>query len=161
MNHLSYHSDGKDSCSVSINRAYIVVPSHGESAAPVTVDLSKQERWLNPSNHEIGNCSFTKEYLARQMSLLHQQQAALVRYQIAGNFLGLPAITIPVGYDTSNLPIGLQFIGKPWDESLLIHIAFAMQRLHKANEPGLWCDISEGNYSTKLNESSQISVEEK
>ncbi|XP_060188025.1 fatty acid amide hydrolase-like isoform X2 [Lycium barbarum] len=55
--------------------------------------------------------------------------AALVRYQIAGNFLGLPAITIPVGYDRSNLPIGLQFIGKPWDESLLIHIAFAMQEL--------------------------------
>ncbi|KAL3324032.1 hypothetical protein AABB24_038281, partial [Solanum stoloniferum] len=55
--------------------------------------------------------------------------AALVRYQIAGNFLGLPAITIPVGYDNSHLPIGLQFIGKPWDESLLIHIAFSMQAL--------------------------------
>ncbi|MCD7469889.1 hypothetical protein HAX54_009301 [Datura stramonium] len=55
--------------------------------------------------------------------------AALVRYQIAGNFLGLPAITVPVGYDKSNLPVGLQFIGKPWDESLLIHIAFAMQAL--------------------------------
>ncbi|TMW95812.1 hypothetical protein EJD97_008311 [Solanum chilense] len=55
--------------------------------------------------------------------------AALVRYQIAGNFLGLPAITVPVGYDKSHLPIGLQFIGKPWDESLLIHIAFSMQAL--------------------------------
>ncbi|XP_019266093.1 PREDICTED: fatty acid amide hydrolase-like [Nicotiana attenuata] len=55
--------------------------------------------------------------------------AALVRYQIAGNFLGLPAVTIPVGYDMSGLPIGIQFIGKPWDESLLIHIAFAMQAL--------------------------------
>ncbi|XP_070031046.1 fatty acid amide hydrolase-like [Nicotiana tomentosiformis] len=55
--------------------------------------------------------------------------AALVRYQIAGNFLGLPAVTIPVGYDMSGLPIGLQFIGKPWNESLLIHIAFAMQAL--------------------------------
>ncbi|KAL8477434.1 hypothetical protein ACS0TY_029650 [Phlomoides rotata] len=55
--------------------------------------------------------------------------AALVRYQIAGNFLGLPAITIPVGYDKSGLPIGLQFIGKPWSESLLIYIASAMQAL--------------------------------
>ncbi|XP_027078418.1 fatty acid amide hydrolase isoform X2 [Coffea arabica] len=53
--------------------------------------------------------------------------AALVRYQIAGNFLGLPAVTVPVGYDKSGLPIGLQFIGKPWSESLLIHVAFAMQ----------------------------------
>ncbi|KAH9668564.1 Amidase domain-containing protein [Citrus sinensis] len=53
--------------------------------------------------------------------------AALVRYQIAGNFLGLPAVTVPVGYDTAGLPIGLQFIGKPWSEPTLMHIAFAMQ----------------------------------
>ncbi|KAI3451601.1 hypothetical protein Pfo_008266 [Paulownia fortunei] len=55
--------------------------------------------------------------------------AALVRYQIAGNFLGLPAVTVPIGYDKSGLPIGLQFIGKPWSESLLIYIASAMQDL--------------------------------
>lgn len=55
--------------------------------------------------------------------------AALVRYQIAGNFLGLPAVTVPVGYDKLGLPIGLQFIGKPWSESMLIQIAFAMQEL--------------------------------
>nr|GMD46503.1 fatty acid amide hydrolase-like isoform X1 [Ipomoea batatas] len=42
---------------------------------------------------------------------------------------GLPAVTVPVGYDQSGLPIGLQFIGKPWTESLLIHIAFSMQGL--------------------------------
>ncbi|MBA0841947.1 hypothetical protein Goarm_001799, partial [Gossypium armourianum] len=52
--------------------------------------------------------------------------AALVRYQIAGNFLGLPAVTVPVGYDKEGLPIGLQFIGKPWSEPTLMHIAFAM-----------------------------------
>uniref|UniRef100_A0A0E0F8Q1 Amidase domain-containing protein n=1 Tax=Oryza meridionalis TaxID=40149 RepID=A0A0E0F8Q1_9ORYZ len=40
--------------------------------------------------------------------------AALVRYSIAGNFLGLPAITVMVGYDKAGLPIGLQFIGRPW-----------------------------------------------
>ncbi|KAK9265597.1 hypothetical protein L1049_019667 [Liquidambar formosana] len=55
--------------------------------------------------------------------------AALIRYQIAGNFLGLPAVTLPVGYDKLGLPIGLQFIGKPWSEPMLIHIAFAMQEL--------------------------------
>ncbi|KAL3630230.1 hypothetical protein CASFOL_023214 [Castilleja foliolosa] len=55
--------------------------------------------------------------------------AALVRYQIAGNFLGLPAVTVPVGYDKSGLPIGLQFIGKPWSESLLIYIASAVQAM--------------------------------
>ncbi|XVF58869.1 hypothetical protein PTKIN_Ptkin07bG0100600 [Pterospermum kingtungense] len=55
--------------------------------------------------------------------------APLIRYQIAGNFLGLPAVTVPVGYDKAGLPIGLQFIGKPWSEPTLMHIAFAMQGL--------------------------------
>ncbi|XP_021772630.1 fatty acid amide hydrolase-like isoform X2 [Chenopodium quinoa] len=55
--------------------------------------------------------------------------AALVRYQIAGNFLGLPAVTVPIGYDSEGLPIGLQFIGKPWAEATLIHIASAVQAL--------------------------------
>ncbi|KAK3136216.1 hypothetical protein QOZ80_5BG0429840 [Eleusine coracana subsp. coracana] len=53
--------------------------------------------------------------------------AALVRYSIAGNFLGLPAITVMVGHDKEGLPIGLQFIGRPWSEATLLHIAFAMQ----------------------------------
>ncbi|KAK9030274.1 hypothetical protein V6N11_031702 [Hibiscus sabdariffa] len=55
--------------------------------------------------------------------------AALIRYQIAPNFLGLPAVTVPVGYDKAGLPIGLQFIGKPWSEPTLMHIAYAMQAL--------------------------------
>ncbi|TYJ13792.1 hypothetical protein E1A91_A10G074300v1 [Gossypium mustelinum] len=55
--------------------------------------------------------------------------AALIRYQIAGNFLGLPAVTVPVGYDKAGLPIGLQFIGKPWSEPTLMHVAYAMQAL--------------------------------
>ncbi|XP_073226624.1 fatty acid amide hydrolase-like isoform X2 [Cicer arietinum] len=53
--------------------------------------------------------------------------AALIRYSISGNFLGLPAVTVPVGYDKLGLPIGLQFIGRPWAEATLIHLAFAMQ----------------------------------
>lgn len=55
--------------------------------------------------------------------------AALVRYQIAGNFLGLPAVTVPVGYDNQGMPIGLQFIGPQWSEATLLHLAFAMQSL--------------------------------
>ncbi|KAJ0041067.1 hypothetical protein Pint_27497 [Pistacia integerrima] len=69
--------------------------------------------------------------------------AALVRYSIAGNFLGLPAVTIPVGFDKAGLPIGLQFIGKPWSEPTLIHIAFAMQALRIADnrKPKVFYDL--------------------
>ncbi|KDP20602.1 hypothetical protein JCGZ_04131 [Jatropha curcas] len=69
--------------------------------------------------------------------------AALVRYQIAGNFLGLPAVTVPVGYDEMGLPIGLQFIGRPWSEPTLIHIAFAIQALRISNykKPQIFFDL--------------------
>ncbi|RLM69316.1 hypothetical protein C2845_PM17G02870 [Panicum miliaceum] len=53
--------------------------------------------------------------------------AALVRYSIAGNFLGLPAITVPVGHDRGGLPVGLQLIGRPWSEATLLHLAHAVQ----------------------------------
>lgn len=71
--------------------------------------------------------------------------AALVRYQIAGNFLGLPAVTVPVGYDKNGLPIGLQFIGRPWSEPTLIHIAYAMQTLcvSKYRKPQVFYDLLE------------------
>ncbi|KAK3038567.1 hypothetical protein RJ639_028018 [Escallonia herrerae] len=69
--------------------------------------------------------------------------AALVRYQIAGNFLGLPAVTVPVGYDNLGLPIGLQFIGKPWSEPTLIQIAFALQalRISDYRKPQVFYDL--------------------
>ncbi|KAL4561363.1 hypothetical protein LXL04_033528 [Taraxacum kok-saghyz] len=69
--------------------------------------------------------------------------AALVRYSIAGNFLGLPAVTVPVGYDRLGLPIGIQFIGKPWSEAKLIQIAYAMEALCKAEykKPQVYYDL--------------------
>nr|CAB3491048.1 unnamed protein product [Digitaria exilis] len=69
--------------------------------------------------------------------------AALVRYSIAGNFLGLPAITVPVGYDRGGLPVGMQFIGRPWSEATLLHLAYAMQEACKDHrrEPKVHYDL--------------------
>ncbi|XP_057456017.1 fatty acid amide hydrolase-like [Lotus japonicus] len=57
--------------------------------------------------------------------------AALVPYSIAGNSLGLPAVTIPVGYDKLGFPIGLQFMGRPWSEATLINFVYAMQAIFR------------------------------
>lgn len=69
--------------------------------------------------------------------------AALVRYSIAGNFLGLPAITVTVGYDRGGLPVGLQFIGRPWSEATLLHLAYAMQEACAKNyrKPMVYYDL--------------------
>uniref|UniRef100_A0A0D9W1R0 Amidase domain-containing protein n=1 Tax=Leersia perrieri TaxID=77586 RepID=A0A0D9W1R0_9ORYZ len=55
--------------------------------------------------------------------------ACLMRFVLAGNLLGLPAITVPVGHDKQGLPIGLQLIGRPWGEASLLRMASAIEVL--------------------------------
>ncbi len=47
----------------------------------------------------------------------------VMRFAFAGNLTGLPAITFPVGYNEKGLPIGLQAMGRPYDEALLLGLA--------------------------------------
>ena len=43
------------------------------------------------------------------------------------NTLGLPALSVPCGFDTNGAPIGLQLIGRPFDEALLYRVGHAYQ----------------------------------
>jgi Asp-tRNA(Asn)/Glu-tRNA(Gln) amidotransferase A subunit family amidase len=53
----------------------------------------------------------------------------LMRYVAAPNFLGLPAISVPVGHDSNGLPIGLQLIGRPWQEATLLRVSLALEEI--------------------------------
>ena len=44
-------------------------------------------------------------------------------YTIAANLAGVPAISIPCGFDKNNLPIGLQILAPPFGEDKLLRIA--------------------------------------
>jgi aspartyl-tRNA(Asn)/glutamyl-tRNA(Gln) amidotransferase subunit A len=46
----------------------------------------------------------------------------------AGNLAGLPAIFFPCGFGTDGLPVGLQVVGPPFSEPLLVALASAYQR---------------------------------
>jgi len=56
------------------------------------------------------------------------QAASLTRYTAPFNTTGFPAISLPCGFDSNNLPIGLQIISKPWSEANLLRAANAYEQ---------------------------------
>jgi aspartyl-tRNA(Asn)/glutamyl-tRNA(Gln) amidotransferase subunit A len=54
---------------------------------------------------------------------------ALLRLTMPFNLAGLPAISLPCGFSTGSLPIGLQIVGKPFEDSMILRIAHAYQQL--------------------------------
>jgi aspartyl-tRNA(Asn)/glutamyl-tRNA(Gln) amidotransferase subunit A len=52
----------------------------------------------------------------------------LTRFTRPVNYLGLPALAVPCGFTTTGLPVGLQIIGRAFDEATLLQIGSAFQR---------------------------------
>ena len=48
-------------------------------------------------------------------------------FTVPVNLAGLPGISIPAGVDKNHYPLGLQIIGKPFDEQTVLNIAYSME----------------------------------
>ena len=48
-------------------------------------------------------------------------------FTVTVNLAGLPGISVPTGLDPQGLPLGLQLIGRPWEEGDLLNIAYALE----------------------------------
>ena len=53
---------------------------------------------------------------------------ALTRLTRPFNLTGLPAISVPCGFTSEGLPIGLQLAGRPWDEATVLRAARAFEQ---------------------------------
>jgi aspartyl-tRNA(Asn)/glutamyl-tRNA(Gln) amidotransferase subunit A len=47
---------------------------------------------------------------------------------------GLPALNIPAGFVDSKLPVGVQLVGRPFDESRMLKIAYTYEQQYKLSE---------------------------
>lgn len=61
--------------------------------------------------------------------IMENSTSALLRVTMPFNLTGLPAVSIPCGFTTDALPLGLQIAGKPFEEATVLRIAHAYQQL--------------------------------
>jgi len=60
-------------------------------------------------------------------------------FTVTVNLAGLPGISVPAGLDAQGLPLGLQLIGKPWEEGDLLNTAYALETAAGfVAKPGKW-----------------------
>ncbi|MFD4258931.1 amidase [Streptomyces sp. NPDC058534] len=60
---------------------------------------------------------------------------AYVRLSSPANITGLPSLSVPVGHDTAGLPMGMQLMGRPFGESVLLRAGHAYETTRPVREP--------------------------
>ncbi|KAI8554705.1 hypothetical protein RHMOL_Rhmol05G0119000 [Rhododendron molle] len=116
----------------------IVTPTTGMTAPIIPLSALKS----GETNMQV-SALFSWKYLCASGLV----SGNLMRFIIAANLLGLPAISVPVGYDKQGLPIGLQLIGPPWGEASILRLAAAVEELcaDSKKKPLQFYDILKGN----------------
>jgi aspartyl-tRNA(Asn)/glutamyl-tRNA(Gln) amidotransferase subunit A len=66
--------------------------------------------------------------LEQNPDLLRPRELLLLRNTRPVNVWGLPAISVPCGFTTAGLPIGLQIIGPRWREDKVLQLAYAYEQ---------------------------------
>lgn len=66
--------------------------------------------------------------LKQNPDLLRPREMLLLRNTRPVNVWGLPAISVPCGFTSAGLPIGLQIIGPHWQEARVLQLAYAYEQ---------------------------------
>ncbi|CAN5874624.1 amidase [soil metagenome] len=54
--------------------------------------------------------------------------AAYVRYSAPANVTGLPSLSVPAGFTSEGLPLGVQILGKPFAEPEILQVGYALEQ---------------------------------
>lgn len=123
----------------------------GESISSADAECAKRD--LEASRHAIRNI-FNEvdilltptvpipppsiDELQKRPENLRPAELVMLRNTRPFNVWGIPAISVPCGFTTDGLPIGLQLAAAPWREDLLLRVAYAYERStewHERNRP--------------------------
>lgn len=56
-------------------------------------------------------------------------------YTVSVNLAGLPGISLPCGFDKNGMPVGMQLLGKAFDEKTIIRAAYAFEQTMSYKRP--------------------------
>ncbi|HXD45338.1 MAG TPA: amidase family protein, partial [Pseudolabrys sp.] len=59
-------------------------------------------------------------------------------FTVTVNMAGLPGISVPAGLDAQGLPLGLQLIGRPFDEETLFSLGEVIEQAAGRFTPQTW-----------------------
>lgn len=82
----------------------------------------------------------TLPFVAGALKDIDEDWTTPMTFTRAVNYLDTCAISLPAGFSTNGLPIGMQLVAKPWQENLLLRTAQSYQQLtdwHRRPPPGL------------------------
>ncbi len=117
-------------------------PAHtGESllAAWLGRDTVREKILLQMRKHPVLICPTAAIPAFRHGEREWQVERTSVKYLDAWsycewfNLLGFPAVVVPMGYSNEGLPIGVQIVGRPWEEEVVLAVAAILER-----ERGRW-----------------------
>jgi aspartyl-tRNA(Asn)/glutamyl-tRNA(Gln) amidotransferase subunit A len=64
-----------------------------------------------------------------------EQARLLTRFTSPFNLTGLPALSVPCGFTSQGLPVGLQLVGAPWAEARLLRAAYDYEQAAEWQPP--------------------------
>src|SRR5262249_39402613 len=84
--------------------------------------------WITPvlatPPMKIGTVDFEETDLMKTWALI----ASYIPFTALQNMTGQPAISLPLAWSKSGLPIGVQFVGRFGDEHLLLQLAAQIEK---------------------------------
>jgi aspartyl-tRNA(Asn)/glutamyl-tRNA(Gln) amidotransferase subunit A len=89
--------------------------------------LARRDVLLAPSTPMAATVMGERQTLIGDMAA--DVRASLIRYTRVFNLSGHPACSLPCGLTQGGLPIGMQIVGRPFDEATVLRVADAYQRL--------------------------------